>query len=111
RIPANPKGERALASEPVYQGEPVLAVAAVDELTAANAIEAIEIDWEPLPFNTDPLDSLRPGSANALTDGNVWEAHGRTGTLKTVKWTEQDFAAEKEGKLPMGDAPDHWTYG
>ena len=33
--------ERALTNEPVYQGEPVLAVAAVDEWTAAEAIEAI----------------------------------------------------------------------
>ncbi len=110
-IKADKYGELALADEPRYQGEPILAVAAVDELTAANAIEAIEIEMEPLPFNTDPLDSLRPGSANALTDGNVWQAHGRTGTLKTVKWTEQDFAVEKEGKLPMGEAPDYWTYG
>src|SRR6185436_15782055 len=49
-IRANPKSEKALTSEPLYQGEPVLAVAAVDELTAAEAIERIEIDWEPLPF-------------------------------------------------------------
>src|SRR5579872_4410052 len=47
-IAANTKGERALASEPVYAGEPVLAVAAVDEATAVAAIEAIEIDWEQL---------------------------------------------------------------
>ena len=33
-IRANPKGERALTDEPVYAGEPVLAVAAVDEETA-----------------------------------------------------------------------------
>ena len=33
--------ERALTNEPLYQGEPILAVAAVDELTAANAIERI----------------------------------------------------------------------
>src|SRR5713101_3681820 len=39
-IQANMKGERALASEPMYQGEPVLAVAAVDELTAVEAGDA-----------------------------------------------------------------------
>ena len=44
---ANPYSERALASEPLYQGEPVLAVAAVDEQTAAEAIEQ----------NQDPLGS------------------------------------------------------
>src|SRR6266567_5184703 len=33
--------ERALTNEPLYQGEPILAVAAVDEATAADAIERI----------------------------------------------------------------------
>src|SRR6202521_1185464 len=49
-IRANKLGERALTMEPVYQGEPILAVAAVDELTAAEAIEKIHLDLEPLPF-------------------------------------------------------------
>ena len=44
-IKANLKGERALTMQPLYQGEPILAVAAVDELTAADAIEKIEIDF------------------------------------------------------------------
>src|SRR4029434_5486848 len=49
-VPAVPR-ERSLTREPVYEGEPILAVAAVDELTAAEAIERIQIDWEPLPFS------------------------------------------------------------
>src|SRR6201988_2196278 len=53
RIPANTKGAKALTNEPVYQGQPVLAIAAVDELTAANAIEKIDIEWEALPFAVD----------------------------------------------------------
>ncbi len=65
-------GERALANEPMYQGEPILAVAAVDELTCAEAIEKIKIDMEPLPFVIDPLESLRPGGPNPREDGNVW---------------------------------------
>src|SRR5258705_4783459 len=64
--------ERALTNEPLYQGEPILAVAAVDELTAADAIERIEVDLEPLPFVVDPVESLRPGSANGRREGNVW---------------------------------------
>src|SRR5436189_4515987 len=52
--------ERALTNEPLYQGEPVLAVAAADQLTAAEAIERIELDLEPLPFVVDPVESLRP---------------------------------------------------
>src|SRR5580698_3196403 len=59
-IKASKWGERGLAMEPVYQGEPILAVAAVDELTAAEAVEKIKISYEPLPFVVDPFVSLRP---------------------------------------------------
>src|ERR1700756_3705631 len=72
RIAANTKGEKALASEPVYQGEPVLAVAAIDEVTASDAIEKIEMEWGQLPFVVDPLVSLRPGGPNARLEGNIW---------------------------------------
>ena len=65
-------GERALTNEPLYQGEPILAVAAVDELTAAEAIERIDVDLEPLPFVVDPIESLRPDGANGRLEGNVW---------------------------------------
>src|SRR6185295_9408191 len=71
-VQATAQAERGLTNEPLYHGEPILAVAAIDELTAALAIEAIEIDFEPLPFVVDPIESLRPGSANARTQGNVW---------------------------------------
>ena len=71
-ILANPRGYRALTNEPLFQGQPILAVAAIDELTAADAIEKIKIDLEPLPFVVDPLVSLKPGGPNARTDGNVW---------------------------------------
>src|SRR3974377_642455 len=72
RIPANPLGERGLTNDPVYQGEPILAVCAVDELTAAEAIEKIHLDIERLPHVVDPLVSLRPGGPNARVEGNVW---------------------------------------
>ncbi|HJZ73810.1 MAG TPA: xanthine dehydrogenase family protein molybdopterin-binding subunit [Vicinamibacterales bacterium] len=119
RIAANTKGEKALASEPVYQGEPVLAVAAVDELTASNALEKIEIEWEQLPFCVDPLVSLRPGGPNARLEGNVW---GRPKppepgkpvappAMEELKWTAADFADYDQGKLPMGTTPDEWSYG
>src|SRR5262252_2448432 len=66
------QGERPLTMEPVYEGEPILAVAAVDEVTAADAIEKIVIEFEPLPFNVDVVNGLRPGSANARLQGNTW---------------------------------------
>jgi len=70
-IKATKWAERGLTMEPVYQGEPILAVAAVDELTATEAIERIRIDFEKLPFVVDPLDTLRPGGPNPRTDGNI----------------------------------------
>src|SRR6266478_1914654 len=48
-VQASVISERGLTDEPLYWGEPVLAVAAVDELTASEAIEKIDIEWEPLP--------------------------------------------------------------
>src|SRR6476661_4138839 len=71
-VQASAQAERGLTNEPLYQGEPILAVAAVDEATAAAAIEAIVIDFEPLPFVVDPIESLRPNGPNARSQGNVW---------------------------------------
>ena len=114
-IKASKWGERGLTNEPVYQGEPVLAVAAVDELAAAEAIEKIHIDFELLPFVIDPLDTLRPGGPNPRTDGNVWTrpAGQNPGppVVTELKWTKADFAELDKGRLPMGKAPDEWSYG
>jgi xanthine dehydrogenase molybdenum-binding subunit len=114
-IKASKWGERGLTNEPVYQGEPILAVAAVDELTAAEAIEKIHIDFELLPFVIDPLDTLRPGGPNPRTDGNVWTrpAGQNPGppVVTELKWTKADFAELDKGRLPMGKAPDEWSYG
>jgi xanthine dehydrogenase molybdenum-binding subunit len=110
--------ERALTNEPVYAGEPILAVAAVDELTAAEAVERIEVDLEPLPFVTDAVESLRPNGPNARLEGNAWGAPAPGGQgpaapapRETVKWTDADFAAAGEGRLPMGKALEEWSYG
>ena len=114
--------EKALTNEPLYAGEPILAIAAVDEESAAAAIEAIHVDLAPLPFVVDPLDSLRPGGPNARREGNVWAAPqppapGAQGpappAFETVKWTEEDFANDEgdPGRLPMGRALEEWSFG
>ena len=110
--------ERALTNEPLYGGEPVLAVAAVSEEIAAQAIELVAIDFEPLPFVTDPLDSLRPGGPNARTEGNVWlpapppvAGQASRPAIQELKWTEADFADYAAGRLPMGKATEEWAYG
>ena len=112
-IKADKHAERGLAKEPVYVGEPILAVAAVDEVTAAEAIERIHVDFERLPFVIDPLDTLRPGGPNPRSDGNVWTSPPapKQPAIVELKWTEEQFADAKEGRLPMGKAPEEWAYG
>ena len=117
-LPVLPNGaERALTNEPLYAGEPILAVAAVDEETAAAAIERIVVDLEPLPFVVDPLDSLRPGGPNPRTNGNAWgvvppgSPPGTPAPIETVKWTDQDFDDEDARSLPMGKALEEWAHG
>ncbi len=100
--------EPILTNEPLYAGEPILALAAVDETTAANAIEQIKVDLQPLPFVIDPLESLRPGGPNACSEGNV---ANRGIKLQTIKWTARDFAAVNQGKLPLGKPAEEWQYG
>ncbi len=111
--------ERALTNEPLYGGEPILAIAAVDEHTAAEAIELVDISLAPLPFVIDPLDSLHPQGPDARVEGNVWGAPppavpggppARPG-IERLKWTAADFAEAAEGRLPMGEATEEWTVG
>jgi CO/xanthine dehydrogenase Mo-binding subunit len=125
---ANLDGEVALTNEPVYQGQPILAVAALDEVTAADAIEKIVIDYEPLPFTVDPLVSLRPGGPNARLKGNYWfipppappAPAGQGGQpqnpprpeVREIKWTAAEAAEFDGGRMPMmEDAPEKWSYG
>jgi CO/xanthine dehydrogenase Mo-binding subunit len=106
--PEGPR-EAVLTDEPKYEGEPILAVTAVDEETAAAAIELITLDLEPLPFVLDPLQSLRPGGPNAYLGGNQFS--GQDG-WSDYKWTEQDFADIDAGRFPNPtDVPTEWTKG
>jgi CO/xanthine dehydrogenase Mo-binding subunit/aerobic-type carbon monoxide dehydrogenase small subunit (CoxS/CutS family) len=46
-----------------YEGEPVVAVAAVDEATAVEALDLVEIDYEDLPAVMTLDEALAPGAA------------------------------------------------
>jgi CO/xanthine dehydrogenase Mo-binding subunit len=94
--------------EVLFVGQPILAVAAESEAAAAEAIEAIKIDFQQLPHVIDPLESLFPGGPNARSNGNVAAAQIN---LQTLKWDASDFAAAGEDKLPAGKPAEEWHYG
>jgi len=45
-----------------YVGEPVAVVVAADRYLAEDALELIEVDYDPLPAVVDPLVALDPGA-------------------------------------------------
>jgi len=67
-IPVNSFGpslqdQPVLACERVcHAGDGVAAVAAIDEQIAAEALEKIEVEYEPLPAVFDPFEALAPGA-------------------------------------------------
>ncbi len=55
--------KRILARDKIrYIGEPIADVAAVDEITAHEALELIDVTYEDLPSVTDPLAALQPNA-------------------------------------------------
>ena len=68
------KGRRVLAlNEVFYIGEPIAAVAAVDEITAQEAVGLIEVEYEDLPRVVDSLEAVKPGSPMVHQDMEKFE--------------------------------------
>jgi len=107
-VPQFPPPQRPILQkdEVFFIGDAILALAAVDETTAADALEKIKIEFQQLPHVLDPLDSLYPGGPNARSNGNVAAAQIN---LQTVKWQAGDFY--DDSKLPMGKPSEEWHYG
>ena len=99
-----------LTNEPAFVGDPILAVAAVDEQTAENAIAAINFSFEALPFAVDPLTSLQPGGPHARTQGNVGNGTLQ-GEFSSIHWSEQDLQAINNNQMPEGESAREWIVG
>ncbi len=110
-VPQMPNlGNPILTNEPAYVGDPVLAVAAVDERTAENAIAAITYDFEPLPFTVDPITSLSPGGPEARTQGNVGNSTMQD-EFRSMHWNNDQYAELERERLPLGEAAREWQVG
>ncbi|HME43043.1 MAG TPA: xanthine dehydrogenase family protein molybdopterin-binding subunit [Syntrophorhabdales bacterium] len=60
-----------LASTARYAGDEILAVAAVDEETAANALELVKVDYEILPFVLDAEEAVKSTAPKLYPEGNM----------------------------------------
>ena len=101
-------GLKILTNEPTLVGEPILALAAVDEKTAESAIAQISVTFERLPFVLDPLDSLQPGGADAYNGGNTFVF--RQGFAEE-KWTADQVASFRAGNEPTAEPQQTVEYG
>ncbi len=100
-----------LTNTPAYIGDPILAVAALDEKTAEDALAAIRVDIEPLPFVTDPLDSLVEGGPDAREEGNIYVRSREGSGFRNIKWTRDQVDELRAGKEPSGEHANEWSYG
>ena len=80
----------------MYQSQEVAAVIATSRYVAADGVEAVSVDYEPLPVIVDPFKALEPGAQVLRTDKKDkkdnhifhWEAGDRAGTEKALKEAE-----------------------
>ncbi|HEY8022525.1 MAG TPA: carbon monoxide dehydrogenase, partial [Thermoanaerobaculia bacterium] len=86
----------------MYQAQEVAAVIATDRYTAADGVDAVEVEYEPLPVIVDPKKSLEPGAQVLRTDKKDkkdnhiwhWEAGDRQGTDKA--FADADVVVRQE---------------
>jgi len=77
-VPHNIYGPGRLADQPVltekirFQGEPLAAVAAVDEETAREALERIRFDIREQPAVFDPVEAMAKGAPKVRPEGNLF---------------------------------------
>ncbi len=57
-----------MASEPALVGDPIAAVAAVDETVAEDALNLINVQYQQLPFIVDPIAGAKSGAPLALSN-------------------------------------------
>jgi carbon-monoxide dehydrogenase large subunit len=68
-----------------YVGEKVAAVAAVDRDIAQEALELIDVEYEPLPAVFDPLEAMKPGAPLLHPDYASYEGPNKTDGLTNAR--------------------------
>ena len=90
----------------MYQAQEVAAVLATDRYIAADGVQAVEVDYEPLPVVVDPFKALEPGAPVLRTDKKDkkdnhiwhWEVGDKAATDKIFK--EAEVTVKQDIYLP-----------
>jgi aerobic carbon-monoxide dehydrogenase large subunit len=90
----------------VYQAQEVAAVIATSRYVAADGVEAVEVDYEPLPVVVDPFKASAPGATVIRTDKKDkkdnkifhWEVGDRAATDKV--FAEADVVVKQDMHIP-----------
>ena len=107
--PSERPSESMLTDEPKYEGEPILAVAAVDEETAGCGDRADRARPRAATVRSRPDRQPPSGWANAYTDGNQFS--GQDGWSE-YKWSQADIDLAEAGEMPdPQDMPVEWEKG
>ena len=92
-----------------YEGEPVVAVAAVDRYVAEDALELIDIDYEPLPHVVTVAEALRPGApqlhpgvpSNVVVESTVRAGEPETRLAAAAVTVEGTFRINRVSGAPI----------
>ena len=90
----------------MYQAQEVAGVIATDRYTAADGVEAVEVEYEPLPVVVDPRKALEPGAPVLRTDKEGkkdnhifhWEVGDRAATDRA--FAEADVVVSQDLYIP-----------
>jgi xanthine dehydrogenase YagR molybdenum-binding subunit len=84
-----------------YAGEEIAAVAAVDELTANEAIKLINVEYEELPFVVTIEDALKPNAPKVRPEGNIGRAYVNQRGDVEAGFREADVVIEQTYKTQV----------
>src|SRR5260370_1203430 len=99
--------QMALPTEKVmHQAQEVAAVIGTDRYAAADGVEAVEVDYEPLPVVIDPFKALLPGAPVLRTDKKDkkdnrifhWEVGDKAGTDRA--FADADVVVKQDMYIP-----------
>lgn len=91
-----------------YLGQPVAAVAAVDEDTAFEAAEKVKVEFEELPAVFDPEEAMKPGAPEVHEGGNIAKFDGQDAIVVRLGdvekgFQESDYIIEHKFRTPTNE--------